>query len=97
MTSGGGWSGGGGGGGGGLRNTIVVSTGRFLMRLRHALGRLDGAEDDGAVDEHGQDRLSDRPLTLLLGLDQVLEHATTSMRGGSIVPEKLPLHRMAGQ
>ena len=84
-TSGGGWSGGGLGGGGGLRNTMVVSTGRFFIALGHALRRLDGAEDDEAVDQERQNRLSDRALILLLGFDQVLEHATTS-RGRVIVP-----------
>ena len=55
ITSGGGWSAvGGGGGGGGLRNTIVVSTGRFLMLSAMPCVALTAPKIRPAVHEHGQ-------------------------------------------
>ena len=87
MTSGGGCSGGGLGGSGGFRKTIVVSTGRFLMVSATPWVAFTAPNDDQDVQHDRQDGLSQGALTLLLGFDQVLEHATTS-RGRVIVPGK---------
>ena len=96
MTSGGGWSGGGGGGGGGFRNTIVVSTGRFLIVSATPWVALTAPKMRPAVDDQGQDRLPERPRSLLLRFDQVLEHAATS-RGEDYRAREATTPLVAGQ
>jgi hypothetical protein len=59
-----------------------------LDRLGRPGGDLDGRENDGPMDQERDDGLPNGFLGLGLGLDKVLEHATTS-EGGVNVSEKV--------